>query len=126
VRILSFIAFTGTFAAVIAVAGCVTSSIRQTEPVACISHMRAIGSACRQWAVDDGNDFLPSDLLTASNTLVTPRVLHCPSDGKRPAVTNWASFTLSQSSYELVTPHLRDMDTNGAGFAARAVSSSGR
>src|ERR1044071_6477273 len=92
--------------------GCAQPSARHTESVACGNFMVSIGCAARLWA-NDRDGYLPSDLLAMTNELINPIILHCPGDHSRPRATNWSGFTLAQSSYELVTPHLRGGDTNG-------------
>ena len=92
-------------------AGCSQPKLR-TESIACGNYMVSIGCAARLWA-NDRDGYLPSDLLAMTNELINPIILHCPGDHSRQRATNWTSFTLAQSSYELVTPHLRDGDTNG-------------
>lgn len=74
--------------------------------------MTSIGYAARMWAADhDG--YLPSNLLSLSNEVSTPRIFICPGDRTRQRAVDWSSFTPSNSSYEVVTPRLRGMDTNG-------------
>jgi hypothetical protein len=89
------------------------SSIRRhNESVQCGNCMASIGCAARLWAGDhDGH--LPSDLLSLSNELNTTRLLVCPGDRSRQPAASWESLTSAQSSYEVVTPRLRDGDTNG-------------
>lgn len=74
--------------------------------------MCSICIAARTWAMDN-NDYMPSDFLSMSNELATPRVLVCPGDHSRRPAASWASWTPDQSSYEIVTPHLPEGDANG-------------
>lgn len=85
---------------------------RKAESVGCGNYMASIGCAARIWA-GDHDDHLPSDLLSMSNELATPKVLICPGDHSRKPAASWGSFTPADSSYEIVTPSLRDGDTNG-------------
>jgi hypothetical protein len=73
--------------------------------------MVSIGFAARLWA-DDHEDQLPSDFLSMSNELIITKILICPGDHLRLKAGNWTAFTSENSSYEIVTPGLRDSDTN--------------
>jgi hypothetical protein len=84
---------------------------RKAESVQCGNYMASIGSAARLWAGDhDGH--LPSDLLSMSNEVVTPKILVCPGDHSRQPAESWSVFTPADSSYEIVTPGLKDGDTS--------------
>jgi hypothetical protein len=108
-----FIIFcTGCIALLVGILFAAPSAKRRKESIECGNYMVAIGSAARLWAADHGNQ-LPSDLLSMSNEVVTPKIFVCPGDHARPRTTNWAIFTPAQSSYEIVTPGLRDVDANG-------------
>ena len=76
---------------------------RKAQSVSCGNYMSSIGLAARIWAGDNQNT-LPSNFIVMSNELATTKVLICPSDNSREAALNWASFTSSNSSYELLTP----------------------
>jgi hypothetical protein len=95
------------------------SAKRKAESVSCGNYMVSIGCAARLWA-SDRDGYLPSDLLAMTDELINPVILHCPGDHSRARATNWTSFTLAQSSYELVTPHLRKEDTNGVFLRCKA------
>lgn len=84
---------------------------QRAELHGCGNYMVAIGLAARMWANDNGDRF-PPDLLSLSNEVVTPKILICSGDYSREPPANWASFTPAQSSFEMVTPSLRDGDTN--------------
>ena len=105
------IAISGALVAVI-LTGCASPERRRTESIRCGNYMVSIGYTALIWA-DDRDGYLPSDILSMTTELGTPRILHCPGDHSRHVAANWASFTLSQSSYEIVTAHLRVGDTNG-------------
>ena len=91
--------------------GCAASQKQRTGSLACGDYMTSIGCAARNYADDhDGN--LPSDFLSMSNEVSTPKILVCPGDHSRQPAASWAVFTPEDSSYEIVTPHLRDGDTN--------------
>lgn len=76
------------------------SAKKRAESVACGNYMVAIGFAARMWA-NDHDEKLPTDLLTMSNELNSPKVLHCPGDRRRQRVGTWAEFTDANSSYEV-------------------------
>ena len=86
---------------------------RHAESVACGNYMSSICFAATVWADDNGNR-MPTDFLSMSNELATPRVLICPGDHSRQAATNWASFTVQNTSYKIIAPALSGDDTNTA------------
>src|SRR5580765_2776762 len=88
------------------------SAKRWAQSMSCGNYMCSICFAARTWALDS-NGKMPSDFLSMSNELSTPRVLICPSDRSRRAASNWASFTPAHCSYEIVGSGLSDGDTNG-------------
>jgi hypothetical protein len=89
---------------------------RWVKSMNCGNSMCSICFAARVWALDN-NGKMPSDFLSMSNELSTPRVLICDADHSRRAAPNWASFTPGLSSYEIVD--LRDGDTNGVFLRCR-------
>jgi len=107
-RFLHFIALT---VALVALVGCAKSQTQRTESLSCGNYMVSIGFAARLYA-DDRDGYLPSDLLSMSNEVITPKMLVCPGDHSRKPAASWAVFTPADSSYELVTPHLHEGDTN--------------
>src|SRR5262245_26042402 len=88
------------------------SAKRRAESMQCGNYLVAIGCAARMWANDHADHF-PSDLLSMSNELVATKILICPGDHSQQRAASWASFAPERSSYEIVTPGLRDGDTNG-------------
>jgi hypothetical protein len=91
---------------------------RWAQSMSCGNYMCSICFAARTWAVDNSGK-MPSDFLSMSNELSTPRVLICDADRSRRAASNWAGFTPDQSSYEIVKFDLRDGDTNGVFLRCR-------
>jgi hypothetical protein len=85
---------------------------RKAESVSCGNYMASIGCAARLWA-EDHDGHLPSDLLSMSNEVITPKILVCPGHHARQPAASWSVFTPADSSYEIVTPGLKDGDTNG-------------
>src|SRR6266404_210361 len=83
----------------------------RAELLGCGNHMVSVGFAARSWAEENGGR-LPPDLLSMSNEVITPKILICPGDHSRKPAASWTSFTPEQSSFEMVTPSLREGDTN--------------
>src|SRR5436190_2789352 len=96
----------------------------RAERTSCGNYMVSIGSAARLWANDNGDRF-PPDLLSMSNEVISPKILICPGDHSCKASASWASFTPEQSSFEMVTPSLREGDTNVVFFRCRIHGSVG-
>ena len=80
--------------------------------IGCGNYLVSIGCAARLWSSDHGGDQFPPDLISMSNEVISPKILVCPGDHSRQPAASWASFTPEQSSFEIVTPSLRDGDTN--------------
>jgi len=80
--------------------------------IGCGNYLVSIGCAARLWSSDHGGDRFPPDLISMSNEVITPKILVCPGDRSRQPAVSWGSFTPGQSSFEVVTPSLRDGDTN--------------
>jgi len=85
---------------------------RRVGFIGCGNYLVSIGYAARLWSSDRGSEQFPPDLLSMSNEVITPKILVCPGDHSRQPAASWASFTPDQSSFEVVTPSLRDGDTN--------------
>jgi hypothetical protein len=99
-------------AAGIGIAAIVRNSAKQwADDHNCGNYLVAIGFAARVWA-DDHDGHFPPDLISMSNEVSTPKIYVCPGDHSRQPAASWASFTPKQSSFEIVTPSLRDGDTN--------------
>jgi hypothetical protein len=84
---------------------------RRVEREDCSSCMYGILFAARLWSDDNGGR-LPSDFLSMTNELSTPRILICRGDHSHRVATSWASFTTNNSSYEIVAPGISKTDTN--------------
>ncbi len=80
---------------------------KKAERIHCISNLKQIGLAARMWANDNG-DGLPSNFLTMSNELNTPKILVCPADTSRTKARTWAEFNPGNVSYEIVSPGIKD------------------
>jgi hypothetical protein len=75
--------------------------------------MSSICFGATLWA-EDNNKRMPADFLSMSNELATPRILICPGDHSRQAALNWTSFTIKNSSYEIIAPGISENATNTA------------
>jgi hypothetical protein len=91
---------------------------RQAESMMCGNYMCSICIGARSWAFDN-NGQMPSDFLSMSNELATPRILICPGDRERQPAPQWAALTPEQSSYEIVTMRLHEGDSNGVFLRCR-------
>jgi len=86
--------------------------------ISCVNNLKQFGLAYRLWAGDNGDNYpmgvttnsggsmeraLGGDVVLTfqvmSNELSTPKILHCPSDTRRSAATNFADLTLTNISY---------------------------
>jgi hypothetical protein len=81
----------------------------RAESIQCVNNLKQIGLAVRIYAVDHGDTF-PPDLLGLKQELVTPKVLVCPDDPKKPKLEalTWQDLAADAISYELLTPGLKD------------------
>ena len=71
--------------------------------ITCVNNLKQIGLAVRMWAMDH-KDVFPSDFLSISNELNTPKILVCPGDTGRRAAATFGTFTDANCSYEFVAP----------------------
>ena len=111
-RIRHPILFLNLVLIILVVAACAPQSAkRQAESVSCGNYMCSICTGARLWAMDNSG-YLPSDFVSMSNELATPRILVCPGDESRRPATDWASLTPDQSSYEIVGARVGEGDTN--------------
>ena len=75
----------------------------EAERVSCSNNLKQIGLAARLWAIDNGN-ILPSNFLTMSNELSTPKVLICRADSAHKPAANWQEFNANNVSYQMLSP----------------------
>jgi hypothetical protein len=92
---------------------------RHAESVNCSNQMHAIlFEATFAWP-DDHNGALPSDFLSMSNELNTPKILICPSDHLHQPAANWNLITTNNCSYEIVSPGILKKDTKSVFIRCR-------
>jgi hypothetical protein len=84
---------------------------RRVEQVDCISRMYGTLCAAKLWSEDNGGR-LPPDFISMTNELSWPKILFCPADHLHQPMTNWATFTANNCSYEIVTPGIYKTNTN--------------
>jgi len=75
----------------------------RAQRISCISNIKQIGLAARMWA-NDHQEIMPTDFLTMSNELTTPKILTCAADTARTRAADWRVFDGSSVSYELLSP----------------------
>ena len=78
-------------------------SKRRAQRINCINNIKQIGLAARMWE-NDHKAGMPSDFLTMSNELSTPKILTCAADTTRTKAQSWQAFDGSSVSYELLSP----------------------
>jgi hypothetical protein len=99
-------------AAVVVVVAYGPAARRHAEAINCGNQAHVIlFAACYEWANEHGG-YMPTNLVSMSNELITPKLLVCPGDHDRHAATDWASVTANSNSYEIVTPGLRFGQSN--------------
>lgn len=81
----------------------------EAHRVQCVNYLKQISIAARLWAKDQ-EDTLPSNFLTMSNELATPKILTCPSDTARKKAGTWQDFNGSSVSYEMLSPGVGEED----------------
>lgn len=79
----------------------------RAQSIQCVSHLKQIGLGAHMWALDHG-DVFPSDFLTMSNELVSPKILVCPSDTVRPQLSNWTQVNAASVTYQMVSPGMKE------------------
>jgi hypothetical protein len=90
----------------------------KAESLNCASTVVSICFAARLWA-DDHGDKLPASFAAMSNELVSPKILHCPSDHTRPRASTWNEFSTQHLSYELLKPGMSTVETNSPWLRCR-------
>jgi hypothetical protein len=85
---------------------------RHAELTGCSNQMHAVLFAAALVWPDEHGGRLPSDFLSISNELGSPRLLVCPGDHLHQPATSWVSLSASNCSYEIVAPGLLKGSTN--------------
>jgi len=81
----------------------------RAQRISCISNIKQIGLAARMWA-NDNKEIMPSDFLSMSNELSSPKILTCPADTARNQAASWLGFDGNSVSYELLSPGVPEGD----------------
>lgn len=77
--------------------------------ITCVNNLKQFGLAVRIWQMNNANVNSP-DFLSMSNELNTPKILYCPADTNRIVTRTWKDFAASESSYDYLTPSVRNTD----------------
>jgi hypothetical protein len=80
---------------------------KHAQRINCISNIKQICLAARVWA-NDHQEILPTDFLTMSNELATPKILTCSADTARTRANDWREFDGRSVSYELLSPGVEE------------------
>jgi len=83
-------------------------SLREREQVQriwCVDNLKQVGGAARAWAVAHDRVF-PSDFF-ALKAQISSRYLTCPADGSRQQAGRWADTTVTNLSYDFISPGAR-------------------
>jgi hypothetical protein len=75
----------------------------------CVNNMKQLGLAARVWAVDNG-DVFPTDILSMTNEMSTPKILFCPADTEHSAADSFANYTSANCSYQYLAPGANELD----------------
>ncbi len=81
----------------------------RTKRINCVNNLKQIGLALRMWA-NDNKEIFPLAFQSASNEMVTPKILTCVSDSARKRANSWEEFNGSSVSYEFLNPGGDDAD----------------
>lgn len=80
------------------------------ESKGCASAVTSICLSARCWALDHGG-IMPTDFVCMSNEISTPRILSCV-ESRRARSSDWAAFSITNCTYEIVAPGMRMEETN--------------
>src|SRR5258708_4930153 len=80
----------------------------RADSARCASSITSICMAARLWAEDHG-ELMPTNFLSMSNELNTPKVLSCL-DARR--ASDWSTFAPENCTYQIVAPGMGAGDTN--------------
>jgi hypothetical protein len=96
----------------IAIFAAIPSLKRHSAAVNCSNQMHVVLFAATLLWPENHGGHLPSDFLSMSNELTTPKFLVCPEDRKHQPALSWATFTTNNCSYEIIAPGILKNDTN--------------
>jgi hypothetical protein len=106
-------------ASVFLFSACATNSRKGVHRLkTCGDYMCMLTLGAQEWSMDHGG-YMPAELGSLTNELVSPRYFVCPGDHSRRPALDWQSFTPDQVSYQVVTPRLRVGDTNSVFLRCR-------
>lgn len=96
-----------SFVSIVVLAGLFLPAIakakEKAQRIACVSHLKVIGSAARMWA-NDHKDTFPPDFQCLSNEVIIPNVLICPADTVNKPAAAWSEVGPKTSSYQYLLP----------------------
>ncbi len=74
-------------------------AMARAQAINCVNNLKQIGLAARVWALDNA-DLYPTNFLSMSNELSTPKILVCPADTNRVVASNFSTYSDANCSYE--------------------------
>ena len=92
---------------------CIISPIakKRAESRLCASAVTSICLAAKCWALDHGG-VMPTDFLSMSNEVSTPKVLFCLESRRRAVSSAWSEFNPASCTYKIVAPGMHMEETN--------------
>jgi hypothetical protein len=75
----------------------------RAQRITCVSNMKMIGLGARMFAADH-HEVFPTNFLSMSNELPSPKILTCPADTTRLKMMSWADYSEANVSYEFLIP----------------------
>jgi hypothetical protein len=85
---------------------------RHAALVNCGNQMHSILLVSTMLWPDEHDGRLPSNFISMSNELATPKILICPGDRSRKPAADWAVFGPEHCSYQIVAPGVKKSETN--------------
>ncbi len=109
---LTIIGFSCAACLIIAAVVARPGASRHAAMVNCGNQMHSILLVSTMLWPDEHDGRLPSDFLSMSNELATPKILICPGDRSRKAAASWSTFGPEHCSYQIVSPGVTKSSTN--------------